>query len=274
VATGGGGAGGAPPATDFTQPGPYDVTAEDGVHDVPNCGLFANMTYTLYLPAGQPAAPLVVLGHGFERSRDHMAEMAERMASHGVRVVAFDYCHLSTFDVNHAQNAVDQVSLAAALAGGAPVIHAGYSAGGLSSLLATVADPTAVALLALDAVDNQALGANAAPGVSVPTFGIAGEPSGCNNDNNGGVHLATLVPGGTAVRAVGATHCDFEGPTNWVCTNLCGGEGQEGQRETIRSLATAFVSWQAGVDTTGADWVSSSGATYQALVAGGQIAAL
>jgi hypothetical protein len=75
-----------------------------------------------------------------------------------------------------------------------------------------------------------------------------------------------LVPGGTAVHVIGATHCDFEGPTNVGCTLLCGGEGADGQSALIRALATAFIAWQADVDPTGEDWVTASGVTYQALV--------
>jgi hypothetical protein len=276
-ATGGaGGAGGAAPITDFFEPGPYSVTAADGEYPSPGCGILDDtLNYTLYTPDGGSAAPLVVLGHGFGRGRDNMVEMAEHMASYGVRVVTPDYCALSIGDTDYPRNATDQVGLAAAVAGGAPVIHAGYSAGGSVAIMATAADSTATALLALDAVNGpQGEGAAAAPGIAVPTFGIDGEPSSCNQNNNGGTHLAKLVPGGTAARAVGATHCDFEGPTNWLCTSTCGGEGQDGQRPLIRALATAFVAWRSGVDPSGEDWVTTAGGNYQRLELDGDISTL
>lgn len=272
---GSGGGGGALPITDFAQPGPFGVSSEDGEFPVPGCGLLDDtLNYTLYVPDGAESAPLVMLGHGFERSRGHMVQLAEHMASHGVRVAALDYCDLSIGDIDYPQNAADQVALAADLAAGAPVIHAGYSAGGLVTFLAVASDPSTIALLALDAVDNQGQAAAVAGGIGVPAFGIDGEPSSCNQNNNGGTFLAKLVPGGWALRAVGATHCDFEGPTNWVCTSVCGGEGQEGQREIIRALAAAFVAWQAGVDPSGEDWVTAAGGTYQSLETAGSIATL
>ncbi|MBW2529035.1 MAG: alpha/beta hydrolase [Deltaproteobacteria bacterium] len=267
-----GGTGGAVDVTDFHAPGPYAATVEEGTVPMASCGVAGEMAYTLFVPAGAPGAPLVVLGHGFNRARQNMAEMAAHMASHGVRVVTPDLCHASIADTDHRQNGVEQVALAAALTQGAPVIHAGYSAGGLAAILATAQDSTAVALLALDAVDDDGLAVAAAPTISVPTLGIEGEPSSCNKQNNGGTSVTKLVPGGAATVAVGATHCDFEGPTGILCTGLCGGEGQAGQRQLIRAMATAFVAWQAGTDSTGEDWVTSSGASYQALEGSGAIA--
>lgn len=269
---GAGGDGGGPGAvTDFTLPGPYAVSVDDGTVPMAGCGLAGEMAYTRYVPTGVPTAPLVVLGHGFTRSRQNMAQMAEHMASYGIRVVTPDYCHLSLADTDHVQNGADQVALASALADGAPVIHAGYSAGGLAAVLAAEADQATVALLALDPVDNDGLGVAAAPSIPVAAFGIEGEPSSCNKQNNGGTVLTKLVPGGWATLAVGATHCDFEGPTGLGCTALCGGEGSNGQRELIRTLATAFVAWQSGADSSGQDWVAPSGASYQQLVTSGVV---
>jgi hypothetical protein len=270
---GAGGAGGAVPVTDFSAPGPYTVTSADGQQPTAGCGVFGQMDYTSYTPDGGQNAPLVVLGHGFQRGRANMAEMAQHMASFGLRVVTPDYCHATAIDSNPQQNATDQVALGHALSNGAPVIHAGHSAGGLASILAAAADTDAVALLALDAVDNGGAGAAAAPGVGMPAFGIDGEPSNCNQNNNNGTHLAKLVPGGSAVLAVGAQHCDFEGPTDLLCTGLCG-EGPGQQREIIRTLGTAFVAWRAGIDPTGEDWVTPAGASYQGLVGAGTIQTL
>jgi hypothetical protein len=265
------GSGAAVTVTDFAALGPHAVTIEEGSVLIAGCGTSGAMAYTLYLPAGEPNAPLVALGHGFNRARQNMADMATHMASYGVRVVTPDFCHLSLADTDHLQNGIDQVALAGALAQGAPVIHAGHSAGGLAAILATAQDSAAVALLALDAVDNDGLALAAAPTIGVPAFGLEGEPSSCNSQNNGGASLAKLVPGGSAALAVGATHCDFEGPTGILCTGLCGGAGQGGQSSLIRSLATAFVAWQAGTDSTGVDWVTSSGASYQALEGSGAL---
>ncbi len=265
------GAGGVVEPTDFFQPGPFSVTSSNGQQPTDDCGWDNQMSYTLYLPEGASDAPLVVLGHGFQRDRGKMAVMAEHMASHGVRVVAPEYCHMTVIDTDHPQNAADQIALAAALSGGASVIHAGFSAGGLSSLLAAVDDSAVLAWLGLDPVDRDDMALGAAPNLTVPAFAIEGEPGNCNDDGNGGVHLANLAPQGWTTHVIGATHCDFEDPTDIACTTFCGDGGTEDQRETIRVLATAYVAWQAGVDPTGEAWTTPGGSRYQQLVGEGKI---
>ncbi len=260
--------------TDFSAEGPYAYTQTTGQHDMPGCGFLNKLDYSLFAPTGAADAPLVVLGHGLGRDRERMVLLAHHLATHGLRVATIDYCHLKITDVDHAQNAADQVTLATALAGGAPVIHAGYSAGGLSSLVATSTDSQAVALLLLDGVEKDGLGQTTGPSVSVPTFGLVGEPHLCNSQNGGGVYLAKQTQNGWSARVIGATHCDFEGPSDVICTVPCGGEGAQGQRELIRSLATAFIVWQAGVDPSGEAWVSPSGSHYQAFETAGDIQSL
>ncbi|MBI4704122.1 MAG: alpha/beta hydrolase [Deltaproteobacteria bacterium] len=268
------GGGGAAPVTDFFQPGPYEVSSKSGQVAMLGCGFLNKMDYLLFEPEQAEGAPIVVLAHGFERGPDNMAEMAKRMASFGVRVLAPGYCHMSMIDYNPAQNAADELKLVAELGSGAPVIHAGHSAGGLVALLAAEKDSGTVAVLALDAVDKDGLGAAAALKIVRPTLGLDGEPGTCNQNNNGGVQLAKLSPQGWAARVVGATHCDFEGPTDWACTSLCGGEGSKGQRDLIRAMAAAFVAWQAGLDPSGKQWVTVAGSKYQELVSGGALAPL
>ena len=189
-----------------------------------------------------------------------------------------------TLDVNHATAdgstplytscLFDSPECAALLlASGADVIHAGYSAGGTAALLAAASDSATVAVLGLDAVDNGGIAATASATLLVPGLGLVGEPSNCNSNNNDGTYLVGLAAEGTSLRVHDATHCSFEGPTDVLCTGLCG-SSTGGQQQLIVQLATAFVAWQAGVDPSGADWVDGSGSQYQQLVASGQISAL
>ncbi len=83
--------------------------------------------------------------------------------------------------------------------------------------------------------------------------------------------MILAVNGGWAVHTPGATHCSFEEPTDFLCTQFCGGEAMGTQRELIRTLATAYLVWQAGLDPSGEDWVRQGGTEYDRLVGVGEI---
>lgn len=249
----------APPSpgpVDFEAGGPATVTATDGSLEVEGCTLF----YTAFVPTGGEGAPLVVLGHGFARNQARMAGLAEHVASFGVRVVTPQYCFLSASNVDHEANGRHAEALSEALAAGAPVVQAGYSAGGLAAVLAGASDPRTVAVLALDWVDSEGLGA-AAP-LDVPTLGLFAEPSECNAEGNG----APLFDGGErwGARLVGATHCDFEDPTDAFCTAICG--DATAAAPVVRTMAAAFVGWQVGGLPSGEAWASPDGAEWRRLV--------
>lgn len=55
----------------------------------------------------------------------------------------------------------------------------------------------------------------------VPVWGMFGESSGCNANNNG-VNVFQDAVQGNAVIITEADHCDFEFPTNLLCSLLCG----------------------------------------------------
>ena len=58
----------------------------------------------------------------------------------------------------------------------------------------------------------------------------------------------------------GATHCDFEAPTNFICTATCGGSAGEGAQSAIRQLATSYVAWKLGLDAAALWWDAESNA--------------
>ena len=209
--------------------------------------------YEVYEPAPSGAdagdrGVTVVLGHGFMRSGSNMRAWAEHWASHGVRSVAVSFCNSTWLNGRHDRNAADLVHVAAlSTEPGSPVIYAGFSAGGLSALLATAADDRAVAYLGLDSVDSSGLAEAAAgtvAGAGTPALFLFGEPSPCNADGN----MTPLVPEAERTSAwvvPFATHCDFEYPTDPACGRFCGRvepvEAQEAVLTTIRAVATAWV---------------------------------
>ncbi len=169
---------------------------------------------------GQDSRPVdVVLSHGFLRDRGRMAGLAHALAEAGMPTVTLDLCNMKPWDGAHQANADDMRAIARRLAGPRPV-YAGFSAGALAAILAARADPSARGVLALDLVDRERVGEEAARALSQPVFGVIGEASSCNADNNG---LAALAAAQQAelVRISGATHCDFESPTDALCRLVC-----------------------------------------------------
>ncbi len=231
---------------DYRLAGPFAVqTGATTVEGGSGCSLDVDT----FAPTGQIDAPVVVLSHGFSRDRAQVSGWAEHLASWGIQVVTPGLCHGNIFDSDHLANGLDLRSVAARFGG--DVVYAGHSAGGLASLLAAVEDTTSVAVVGLDLTDSEDLGKDASVLLTVPYFGLVGESSGCNSENNG-VNVAQRVSRAMALRVTEADHCDFENPTDWLCTTLCaGGNGQfqdSDIQDTIRGLFTAAV-----MDATGSD---------------------
>lgn len=207
--------------------------------------------YETYEPATLRSPVTVVWTHGFLRTLASMRGWAETTASYGVRAVAVSTCASTPFAGRHAANAEDLRRVADAVTGPtAPVVYAGFSAGGLASLLAADEDPRAVGMLGLDAVDSGDLAATAAD-LGVPSAFVAGEPHPCNADGTM-LAVARTLPGATIVQIPYATHGDFEFPTDPLVDRPCGSlrpeEARTRVRTSIRSIATAWILTFAGVD--------------------------
>ncbi len=226
------------------------------------------LRYRLYRPAEEvssapafaQASALVVLGHGFLRSQQRMAELAEAIAAAGIPVATVDFCNMRFWDGRHQQNGLDMMALSRHLGAGdgdgAPrVIYAGFSAGALAALIAARNDPNALGVVTLDLVDAQGIGEHAARGLGTPLIGLAGEPTNCNaNDNARAVFAATHQAQMTLIP--GAGHCDFEAPTDALCELVCADPDQADAQtttqlreqirrktlEAIRSLSRASAS--------------------------------
>lgn len=259
------------PGPDLRMPGPHAVTTSEGSASTTSC----TMAYAIAAPRDVPDAPFVVLAHGFQGNHGSMVDWAEHYASWGLAVVTPDLCHATIADADHAQNGADLVALAAELGIASP-IYAGYSAGGLASVLAAAQDPAAIALVGLDMVDSGGLGAGVAAGIAIPAHDITSEPSMCNSTANG-VPVFAAIEGSETVRVLEADHCDFQSPPDAFC-GLCSapnpGHTTESIQSAIRGLSTAALLWRAGVDERGAHWWTPGGTWYDELVLGDVIAQL
>lgn len=262
----------APPA-DFSATGPYPVSS---VSDTYNPSGLCYVPYAVFTPTGAPAAPTVVLTHGFSRTSSAFADLATHIASWGLTVATPTMCHSTPLDSDPALDAAEMLDFKGMI-GATDVIWAGHSAGGLRSVLAANLDPQTVAVLGLDLTDGDDLAVDAAPALTVPLYGLVGEAGMCNSDGNG-VDVYLAAAGSHAMRVTEADHCDFEDPTDWMCTLLC--EEANSQfttdevKATIRGMATAYLVWQAGLDASGEDWWTPGNAAYDSLLASGAISAL
>ena len=243
----------------FLEDGPWPV---DVLLDSFESEYGCTVSYEQYRPKSASGAsdaaghrPLVVLAHGFLRNLEQMRGWASHWASYGVESVVLSFCNSGVFRGNHDRNADDLIAAAELLAGpDRPIIYAGYSAGGLSALLATAADERSVAYLGLDPVDSGDLAAGIGA-LEVPALYLHGEPDRCNADNN----MIPVTPPSSrrlALRARFATHCDFEAPTDDVCVRLCGEivpeEMEVAVRNTIRAVSDAWIFEHAGILPEGA----------------------
>jgi len=201
--------------------------------------------------AASPLRGAAILSHGFTRSRRTLAGHAQALADAGVLALTPDLpC---TFDFRC--NARTLAALVGALRVGgifsAPVesvMLVGFSAGGLSSLLAADT-PGVVGFVGLDPFDRtmsgeaERLGLTAAGRLRTEALLLRAPPSRCNAE-------AVATPWATALPALwrdeliaGASHCDFESPTDWMCRLACGETDPARQQRVRQGLLDAASRW-------------------------------
>lgn len=195
----------------------------------------------LYWPGAPGRAPLVVVAHGFSRDRKNMSGWGEWLAVQGFAVAVPDLPAWS----DHARNGRFLAELMAHLGAGAAwkeridparTGFMGFSAGGLSSLLAAADTPDLAIWVGLDPVDMKGLGAKAAARLTCRTLVLTAEPSGCNAHGNA-KGIIEALPHCESFKVPGATHVDAEWPTGWMAELACG-ESTESRRAQFRDRAT------------------------------------
>lgn len=204
----------------------------------------------VYPVAGSPRGA-AILSHGFTRSRRTLAGHAQALADAGVLAVTPDLPCTFDFRCNARALAALVGSLRAGGAFGAPVekvMLVGFSAGGLSSLLAADT-PGVVGYVGLDPFDRtmpdetQRLGLAAATRLRTEALLLRAPPSRCNAE-------AVAAPWGSVLPALwrdeliaGASHCDFESPTDWMCRLACGDTDPARQLRVRQGLLDAAARW-------------------------------
>jgi pimeloyl-ACP methyl ester carboxylesterase len=194
-----------------------------------------------------------ILCHGFTRSRATLGGHAEALAAGGILAITPDMPYTFDFERN-AQGLAELVAILRA--GGefgtpvAKVVLIGFSAGALSSLLAA-GSPGVVGYVGLDPFDRiasdgkGALGLDFAPSLKTEAVLLRAPPSRCNAHS-------VAAPWGLALPALlsdrvieGASHCDFESPSDWICRIACGATDPSRQAVVRATLTEATDRWLA-----------------------------
>jgi dienelactone hydrolase len=206
-----------------------------------------SVEYDLYLPASSHSAPLVVVAHGFSRSKTNMAGWGEKLAEEGFVAAVPTLPAWS----DHQRNGRAINKLIDWLCTTSP--HAqriqkdrvgvmGFSAGGLSTLLAA-ADNSAIALwVGLDPVDRNGWGAAAAARLQAKAVILRAEPSPWNDNGNAATIERRLGGRCQSVRIPGAVHIDAEWPTDWAAELMCGRSDEQKRAAFVADAVTALKS--------------------------------
>ena len=232
----------------YSDNGPHEV-----ITSIDNFTLTSGQSieYTFYKPAEINHTTQVTLVHAFSRNMNSYHELAEHYSSWGLGVITMNLLHSSIFDNDPLQDAIDLRELSINFSDGRPVIYVGHSAGAMRAIVAAAEDTNAIAILGLDLTDGayedsggEFLGLMYANMLSIPIWGMLGESSSCNAYGNG-LNVYLEAENGNAISISEADHCDFEFPTNFVCTLLCQEENEmyseNGIKSIILNLSTSFL---------------------------------
>ena len=258
-------------ATDPALAGPYTPGVQTQSITVAGGDVLAT---DIHFPASgavvDPAAgrcPLIVFGHGFSSNKAPYAGHGAHWASRGYIVLIPNMVGGS----DHSRNADDLVGLVtwalaqdldpASLLYGRidrnAIGSSGHSAGGLSSLVAAARDPRIRATAPFDPVDNNNLGVNAMPLITVPAAITYSEDNACNANGSARVLYAAAVPVKRGVKIVGATHCDPLDPAEFACGLICGAS-TPARQESYRRYVTGWFEFWLRCDASYYDWVYGS----------------
>lgn len=204
----------------------------------------------VYKPIG-PHTGAAILTHGGFRHRKTMAEHAMALAERGVLSLApnmpclFDHlCNARAIaELVHLLRNTDTFGKSTHR-----VMLVGFSAGGLSSLLAADT-PGVVGFVGLDAYDHllsnqsERLGVVAARRLATETLLLRAPPSSCNAQSVAASWRSELKVLWRDELVEGASHCDFEAPTDWMCRLACGDTNASRQSIIRQGLLDAATRW-------------------------------
>lgn len=208
------------------------------------------VTFDLFLPDEPGPRPLVVIVHGFSRSKTHMRNWGQHLSALGYVAAVPTMPTLA----DHRRNAASIPQLVTFLTKQHPELIdperiglMGFSAGGLSTFLAAADDPRVKVWVGLDPVDRRGWTEQAAQRFTAAAVILMAEPSPCNANGNARGLAAALGERAELHLIPGSTHTDPEWPTDALAEWACG-KSDEGRRQQFVQLAVAAVQRALPVD--------------------------
>lgn len=199
----------------------------------------------VYQPGVASPMGVAIVAHGFTRTRVRHGNLGRALAAAGVTAVIPDLPNV--MDLWGNGDAVVELvgKLEAGVFGMSPVARSrivlmGTSAGGLATVLAAARLPGIAGWIGLDPVDRTGTGADAIARLTAPAVVMLANASGCNLFGSGRT-IGAAAPHLLRMAVMeGASHCDFEDPTNNFCRVICGRSSAEMQAR-IRDETVATV---------------------------------
>ncbi len=187
----------------------------------------------------------VLLAHGFLRDRQSMSALAGELAERGALVLVPDLPFLADPVANATALSTIVIDVRGGRFGPVPArtVLIGFSAGGLTSLLAAARTPGISGWIGLDPVDRAGEGLHTAARVSAPAVILRAAPHSCNawaNSHSWGSFLPRLM---RDALMESATHCDFQNPGDPVCSTVCGAPDPQRQAAIRAEVAAAVDQW-------------------------------
>ena len=190
--------------------------------------------------------PMVVVVHGFSRSKRYMAGWGADLARHGMIAAVMT----QPYWAGHSRNGEAIARLVElgrtgkwpiAAGGNGKVGLVGFSMGGLTTLLAAASlSPPADAWVGLDPVDHAGRGAAKAALVKAPGLALLAEPSPFNGRGNASTMLHDYGGPLQVIKVTRATHCDAESPSD-ILGQLACGQVNSMRHDRFRTVTLEFL---------------------------------
>ena len=200
-------------------------------------------TVDIHRPAAVAPLGTAIVAHGFGRSRHRHYDLGRALAEAGIVAIVPDLPNVMDLWAN-GDAVAELVARIEAGAFGLPpvprsrIVLVGTSAGGLAALLAADRMPGLAGWIGLDPVDRTGTGTDAAARLAVPAIVLVADNSPCNLFGSGRT-LARAAPRLLRTTKIeGASHCDFESPTNNFCRVVCGASAPD-RESRVRDEAVA-----------------------------------
>jgi len=262
----------------YSESGPYEVTSFSNSITVTNGEI---LDYTIFRPEEVQSSAHVLMVHGFSRNMSVLADLAQHYAGWGITAVTMDLIHSSIFENDPLQDVMDLGVLSAHLSDGGPIIYAGHSSGAMRAIASAVYDSNAIAILGLDLTDGayeqtggDFLALSNVPSLSIPLWGLLAEPTDCNAYGNG-LDVYYESNHGNAISITEADHCDFESPTDFLCTFLCQGSNdlysEDEINDVILNLSTSYLLHHSGIEIDATSMWMPGSDYYEDLISDGAI---